>query len=284
VVAARHRRNRAFDRRCAVALFSDRRDVPAQRDENADGRIDERDDRIATERRDDAAYEERADAATTPDQNRTTDATMAPEQAREAQPLSTREQFDEREVARRRSDEMADGVQPAPAVWAEPTPAADDRADGVRTDSVRTDDRTDSVRTDDVPRHDTDPEVEPRSDVEDRPTVVVGPRPRASLLATLSLIVGVVAAVSVLTGVLAGPGVALGIVAALLGLGGVGATARRHVAGKSDALLGLALGVAAVIVGVLAVSGNLPWLNPDTNYVTSVHDWMQARLPWLFPS
>ena len=38
---------------------------------------------------------------------------------------------------------------------------------------------------------------------------VVGPRPRASMLATLSLILGVVGAVAVLTGLLAGPGVAV---------------------------------------------------------------------------
>ena len=61
---------------------------------------------------------------------------------------------------------------------------------------------------------------------------VVGPRPRSSVLATLSLIFGVGAALSVLSGVLAGPGIALGIVAAFLGIGGIAATSRRHVAGK----------------------------------------------------
>ena len=65
-------------------------------------------------------------------------------------------------------------------------------------------------------------------------TVPAGPRPRASLMATLGLIVGVAAALAVLTGVLAGYGVALGVVGLFLSIGGISATGRRHVAGKSD--------------------------------------------------
>jgi hypothetical protein len=225
-----------------VALFSDRRDVPAQRDEDLDGRIDERDDRIATDRRD-AALPDGDQTGT----DRADDATeVTPEPARESQRSSIREQFDEREEANRQRDDVAATTVPA--------------------DRYATDGEFDRAQAD-----------------ADRPVVVEGRRPRASLLATLSLITGVVAALAVLTGVLAGPGVALGIVAALLALGGVGATARRHVAGKSDALFGLVLGTAAVVVGVLALTGSLPWLNAETNYVTSLHDWLQAQMPWLFP-
>ncbi len=112
----------------------------------------------------------------------------------------------------------------------------------------------------------------------------VGPRPRASLLATLSLILGTGAALAVLTGVMAGPGVAFGLLAAIVGVGGVSATSRRHVAGKGDALLGITLGLGAVVVGILAITGLLPWLNSDSDQVMRVHDWLDARLPWLFPS
>ena len=73
-----------------------------------------------------------------------------------------------------------------------------------------------------------------------------GPRPRASLLATLSLVLGVAAVLTVLTGALAGPGVALGLLAAIFGIGGMSATGRRHVAGKSDAMLGMALALSAI--------------------------------------
>jgi hypothetical protein len=120
----------------------------------------------------------------------------------------------------------------------------------------------------------------------DAPVVVPatkGPRPRASLTATLSLILGVVAALSVLTGVLAGPGVAVGLLAALAGLVGVAATSRRHVAGKTDACLGIALGVGAIVIGVLVLTGNLSWPNGHVDQVMRVHGWLSAHLPWLLP-
>jgi hypothetical protein len=119
---------------------------------------------------------------------------------------------------------------------------------------------------------------------EETEVVESGPRPRASLLATISLILGVASALTVLTGALAGPGVALGLLATFAGIGGVSATSRRHVAGKSDALFGVALGLAAVVIGTLALTGTLTWLSPDANYVTRAHDWLAAQMPWLFPS
>jgi hypothetical protein len=110
-----------------------------------------------------------------------------------------------------------------------------------------------------------------------------GPRPRASLTATLSLILGVVAALSVLTGVLAGPGVAVGLLAALAGLVGVAASSRRHVAGKTDAFLGIALGIGAIVIGVLVLTGNLSWLDGHVDQVMRVHGWLAVHLPWLLP-
>lgn len=111
-----------------------------------------------------------------------------------------------------------------------------------------------------------------------------GPRARLSFVATLSLMLGLVAALTVLTGVLAGPGVAVGLIAALVGIGGMSATRRRHVAGTGGAMLGIALGLCAVVIGILALTGTLPWLNADTDYVTRVREWLDAQLPWLFPS
>lgn len=104
-----------------------------------------------------------------------------------------------------------------------------------------------------------------------------GPRPRASTLATLSLIIGVAAAGFVLTGTLAGYGIGLGGLAVLLAIGGVSATARRHVAGRSDALLGLALGLGAVIVGVLAMTGQFAWPTTDGDTVVRFREWLDSQ-------
>lgn len=111
-----------------------------------------------------------------------------------------------------------------------------------------------------------------------------GPRPRASLLATLSLVFGVAAALTVLTGLLTGPGVALGLLAAIFGIGGMSATGHRHVAGKSDAVLGLMLALGAIVVGTLTLTGTMPWLTPETNQVSEVRTWLESHASWLFPN
>jgi hypothetical protein len=111
-----------------------------------------------------------------------------------------------------------------------------------------------------------------------------GPRPRASVFATLSLMLGLAAALIVMTGVLAGPGVGLGLLATFAAIGGIAATSRRHVAGKGDAMIGMMLGLGAIVVGILAMTGNLPWLDTANDQVMRVRDWLDAQAPWLFPS
>ena len=111
-----------------------------------------------------------------------------------------------------------------------------------------------------------------------------GPRPRASMLATLSLVFGVAAALTVLTGLLTGPGVALGLLAAIFGIGGMSATGRRNVAGKSDALLGLALALGAIVVGTLTLTDTMPGLTPDSNQVAELRTWLESHASWLFPN
>jgi hypothetical protein len=107
--------------------------------------------------------------------------------------------------------------------------------------------------------------------------VVAGPRPRASLLATLGLITGVASALLVFSGPLAGYGIGLAVIALILSLGGIYATRRRHVAGKSDALIGMVLALGAIVVGVLALTGSLAWLGTDTEPVSRVREWLDAR-------
>jgi hypothetical protein len=111
--------------------------------------------------------------------------------------------------------------------------------------------------------------------------VVMGPRPRSSGLAMISLILGVLAVAAVATGVLAAAGVAVGALAVLFGIGGVSATGRRHVAGRSEAMFAVLLGLAAVVFGIMALTDTLSWLSSDTNQVSRLRDWMYDQMPWL---
>jgi hypothetical protein len=132
------------------------------------------------------------------------------------------------------------------------------------------------VTSDDRP---TDPKAAPTRARAER--VVAGPRPRSSGLATISLILGVVAAAAVATGVLAAPGVLLGVLAVLAGIGGVSATGSRHVAGRSEALFAVVLGLAAVVFGIMALTDTLSWLSSDTNQVSRLRDWLYDKVSWL---
>jgi hypothetical protein len=118
-----------------------------------------------------------------------------------------------------------------------------------------------------------DPEPVTRAE----PVVATGPKPRSSLLATLGLVLGVASAMLVLSGPLLGYGIGLAVLALILSLSGIHATGRRHVAGKSDALLGMVLSLAAIVVGVLALTGSLSWLGTDTQPVNSVRQWLDAQ-------
>ncbi|MEV0716125.1 thrombospondin [Asanoa sp. NPDC050611] len=116
---------------------------------------------------------------------------------------------------------------------------------------------------------------------EDRPEptseVAVGPRPRTSVLATLSLILSVAGAFFVLSGALAGYGIVLGAVGFLLAVSAFAATRKRHVAGKLDATLGLLIGGAAVVVGILAFTGTFAWPNTDADWVERLRGWLDSQ-------
>jgi hypothetical protein len=142
----------------------------------------------------------------------------------------------------------------------EPTPIGGDRRfeDG-RLDDRRLDDRTaENPKVEDVPLRDDK-------------------KPRASVLATLGLVLSVVAAMLVLSGPLLGYGLGMAVLALILSLSGLSATGKRHVAGKTDALLGMVLSLAAVVVGVLALTGSLSWLGTDTQPVNSLREWLDTR-------
>jgi hypothetical protein len=123
--------------------------------------------------------------------------------------------------------------------------------------------------------------VFPKSDddtlTEKTPPIAAGPKPRASLLATLGLILGVASVLLVLSGPLLGWGIGVAGVALILSLSGIHATGKRHVAGKSDALLGMVLALGAIVLGVLALTGSLSWLGTNTDTVPTFRHWLDAH-------
>ncbi|TDC33262.1 thrombospondin, partial [Micromonospora sp. KC213] len=107
--------------------------------------------------------------------------------------------------------------------------------------------------------------------------VVADPKPRTSLLATLGLVVSIVGAAAVLTGTLAGYGIALGAVGAVLSVLGLIATRRRHVAGTTDALIGMSVGLAAVVLGIIAMTGQFAWPTTDGDQVARLREWLDSQ-------
>jgi hypothetical protein len=93
--------------------------------------------------------------------------------------------------------------------------------------------------------------------------VAVGPKPRARLL--------------VLSGPLTGYGVGVAGFALVLSLCGIHATRRRHVAGKTDALLGMIISLAAIVVGVLALTGSLSWAGTDVQPISNLREWLDTQ-------
>ena len=163
--------------------------------------------------------------------------------------------------------------QDAPATTVQPTPAQPGTGTPYGTPQAPT---ATEPRPTGQARIDRD--ERPAEYPEDRQPVIAGPKPRASFLATLGLILSVVGAMLVLSGPLLGYGIGVAVLALILSLSGIHATGRRHVAGKTDALIGMFLSLGAIVVGVLALTGSLSWLGTDMHPVQSVRDWLDANV------
>ncbi|WFF06882.1 thrombospondin [Micromonospora sp. WMMD1076] len=159
-------------------------------------------------------------------------------------------------------------------------PVTDARTAGAAPAAERTVDLDRDGRPD---RTDLDPDDRPdgtdsdRDGRVDRPEPYTTKRPRASLLATLGLIVSVVGALFVLSGTLAGYGIGVGAAGAVLAVLGLVATRRRHVAGKTDALIGVAVGLAAVVLGIVAMTGQFDWPTTDGDWVGRFREWLDSQ-------
>ncbi|MBB2946223.1 hypothetical protein FB565_005981 [Actinoplanes lutulentus] len=119
-----------------------------------------------------------------------------------------------------------------------------------------------------------------RATVEPKP--VADRKPRASFMATLGLIAGVAGALLVLSGPLMGYGIGVAALGLLLSIGGLLGTRKRHVAGKTDALIGLLLSIGAIVIGVLALTGSLYWLGTDMQPVNDLRQWLDAQFAARF--
>jgi hypothetical protein len=120
-----------------------------------------------------------------------------------------------------------------------------------------------------------EPVTEPDTEavVEERPRW-----PHSSVSAVVGLVVGVVALGATLTGLLAPVGVALGVLGGLISLTGLVRASRRGVTGHGAAFVGVACSAAAVVLGVLAIQGDLSWLNSDTDEVAKLHTWLNNHV------
>ncbi|WP_433283233.1 thrombospondin [Micromonospora sp. CA-244673] len=249
-----------------------RRNGPARTDDvNGDGVVDERDRGddgrpVITDR--DAERTTYRSAATASDGERARDAASTTGDGGATTTRSGRTGDSERRAAERAAAARA-ATGGRPDVDARPAgPAADVEPATERTVDLNRDGRPDRP----VDRDPATERVEP----------VRTKRPRASLLATLGLIVSVVGALFVLSGTLAGYGIGLGAVGAVLAVLGLVATRRRHVAGKTDALIGIVVGLAAVVLGVVAMTGQFDWPTTDGDWVGRFREWLDSQFADLF--
>jgi len=104
---------------------------------------------------------------------------------------------------------------------------------------------------------------------------------RASLLATLGLMVGVAGVAVALTGLLAPWAIAVGTLGLLLSFGGIIAGVRPNVAGRGLGTLGVLLSGTAVVFGILAITGQVSWLDSDVDQVARLNEWLDAHVSFI---
>ncbi|GAB3874243.1 hypothetical protein ACFPIJ_48410 [Dactylosporangium cerinum] len=142
-------------------------------------------------------------------------------------------------------------------------------------------DRRETPTTTMKPVIDREPAPDTASDTDAVAVVEPGRPARASLLSTLGLVVGVVAVATALTGLLATWALPLGALGLLLSFGGIIAGARRHVAGRGTGTLGVLFSGTAVVFAILALTGQVSWLDSDVDQVARLNEWLDAQFPWM---
>jgi hypothetical protein len=100
-----------------------------------------------------------------------------------------------------------------------------------------------------------------------------------SAWATIGLITGLLAVAASLTGLLAPEGIAVGVLGIMICLIGWGAVRRPHVTGHSLVLIGLLTATTAIVIGVLAVTGDFARPTSNTNEIDRLHTWLNDHWP-----
>jgi hypothetical protein len=103
---------------------------------------------------------------------------------------------------------------------------------------------------------------------------------RVSIWAAGGALIAVVAICATVTGLLAPVGAAIGVVATLASLIGLRTTG-RHLAGHGLAIVGVLLGLAAIVISAFAVTRHYAWPNSTVDEIARWHSWLVARWPWL---
>jgi hypothetical protein len=106
-------------------------------------------------------------------------------------------------------------------------------------------------------------------------------RARASLMATIALMVGLTSVYAALSGRLAPVAIALGVVGLLLSFAGMSASGRPRIAGGGLSAFALLLSVGGAVLGVLAMNGTVSWLDADVDQVSRLRDWLDTQLPFM---
>lgn len=103
---------------------------------------------------------------------------------------------------------------------------------------------------------------------------------RVSWLAIFGLVLGVLGVLGALTAELLPVALVLGVVGLLFSFAGLYATRHRLLASRPLALTALLVSAAALVLGILAYTGQFDWLNqPDR--AGWLRDWLDARIPGL---
>jgi len=104
---------------------------------------------------------------------------------------------------------------------------------------------------------------------------------RVSLLAALGVMLGVAAVAIAMTGLLAPWAIPVGALGLLFSFGGIIAGVRPNVAGRGLGTLGVLISGTAVVFGILAMTGQVSWLDSNVDQVARLNDWLDAQFPWM---
>ena len=160
----------------------------------------------------------------------------------------------------------------------DPEPAVSERAAEQREANAAREAAAEQAAND---RTETLPAGEPVAEPVTEPVTDSKRWAHVSGMATLSLIVGTLAVAATLTGLLAPLGFAAGVAAILIGIIALYAVRRPGVTGHTLVGLGVLFGLVAIVLSVLAMNDSVSWLSSKTDEIATVHNWLNDHMHWL---